>query len=150
MLALLRHPEQFERLRSEPSLASKTVEEMLRYDGPVKVLIRWVTETHELRGRTIEKGQRVFLLPASANRDSDRFPDADTFDIARSPNPHVAFGRGVHTCIGALLARIEARVAIPAIIDRLPNLRLDDTRDIVWEDSLASRALFDLHVLHDA
>lgn len=149
MLALLRHPDQLERLRADPSAAGRAVEELLRYDGPVKVLIRWVTETFELRGRTIEEGQRVFLLPAAANRDPERFPDPNALDIRRSPNPHLAFGRGVHTCIGALLARIEARVAIPAILDRLPGIRLDD-RELCWEDSLASRALHDLYVLHDA
>lgn len=149
LLALIRHPTELERLRADPSLAPKAIEELLRYDGPVKVLIRWVVEDFELHGREIRRGDRVFLLPASANRDETRFPDADALDVGRSPNPHVAFGKGIHTCIGALLARVEGRVALPRMLDRLRNVRLAE-RELRWEESLASRALQELHVVYDA
>jgi hypothetical protein len=149
MLALLENPDQLELLRDDPSLADKAVEEMLRYDGPIKVLIRWVTQDTRLGGEEIKAGERVYLLLQAANRDSEKFADADRFDIQRRPNPHVGFGRGVHTCIGALLARIETRVAIPALLARLPNVRRLEDHPLRWEDSLASRALRDLHVAYD-
>jgi cytochrome P450 len=149
LLALIRHPDQLDRLRAEPELTPKAIEELLRYDGPVKVLIRWVTEDHELHGREIRTGERVFLLLPAANRDPDRFPDPDALDVGRTPNPHVAFGKGIHTCIGALLARVEGRVAFPRMLDRLGNVRLAE-RELRWEESLASRSLQELHVLYDA
>jgi cytochrome P450 len=147
-LALMQNPDQLARLRDDPSLTNKAVEEILRFVGPIKILHRNVLEDMELRGRKIEAGQRVFLLPAAANRDPEKFPDPNSLDVGRSPNHHIAFGKGAHACIGALLARLEARVAIPRILDRLPNLRLSD-RELSFHDSLAALALHDLHVEYD-
>jgi cytochrome P450 len=148
VVTLLQHPDQLAALKADPALVATAVEEILRYEGAIKVLIRWVTDDVELHGKRIEAGQRVYLLPGSANRDEARFADPDTVDIARKPNPHVAFGKGVHACIGAQLARIESRAAIGAIFSRMPELRLAD-RPLEWTPSLASRALREVHVEHD-
>jgi cytochrome P450 len=147
---LLRHPDQLALLRADPKLAGKAVEEGLRTEGAIKVLQRWVTEDLELRGRRIRAGDRVFLLLAAANRDPERFEDPDRFDITRSPNPHIAFGKGMHTCIGAMLARLEMRMAVGRLVTRLPNLRLaDEGFRPEWQPSIASRAMRALPLRHD-
>ena len=148
ILALLDHQDQLERLRRRRDLIGRGVEELLRFTGPIKVLHRTVLEDFELHGRSITAGQRVFLIPAAANRDPERFPEPDTLDLPRRPNHHVAFGKGVHTCIGANLARIEARAAISAIVQRLPGLRLAE-QELVWQPSLASRSLEELRIEYD-
>jgi cytochrome P450 len=150
VLTLLHNPEQLELLRDEPDRAGSAVEEMLRFEGAIKVLIRWVVEDVELRGSLIRAGQRVFLLPAAANRDPERFEDPDTVDVTRSPNAHIAFGKGVHACIGAQLARLEMRVVLRRLIERLPGLRLSPDVQLQWQSSLASRSLKELLVEHDA
>jgi cytochrome P450 len=115
------------------------------------VLHRWVLEDLELRGKEIRAGDRVLLVPAAANRDPEKFPDPDRVDITRSPNPHLAFGKGVHACIGAMLARIEMRVAVARIVELLPGLRFaDDPPAFEWTPSLASRGLAELRIAHDA
>lgn len=152
MLMLIQHPQQMSLLRSDPDgLAAGTAEEALRFEGAIKVLHRWVAEDFELRGTKIEAGQRVFVLPAAANRDPLKFDDPEVVDITRSPNPHIAFGRGIHTCIGAQLARLEMRIAIAALVKRLPGLRLAvDPAELRWAPSLASRGLEEMPVEHDA
>jgi len=148
---LLENPDQLERVRADPSLSGKTVEEVLRVEGAIKVLHRWVIEDLELRGQPIRAGERVLLIPAAANRDPAKFEDPDRFDITRSPNPHLAFGKGVHTCIGAMLARIEMRIAVAAIAERLPGLRFaEDAPPPRWVESLAARGLAECKVAHDA
>jgi cytochrome P450 len=149
VLSLLRHPDQLARLRRHPELIPSAVEELLRIEGPIKTLVRWVLEDHELGGRTIRNGERVYLLISSANRDPDRFAEPERLDLGRAPNPHIAFGRGVHACIGAQLARIEMRVALGRILDRLPELALTDDQ-LTWNCSLASRSLAALPVSHRA
>jgi cytochrome P450 len=147
---LLDNPEQLELLRSDTTLSGKAVEEVLRVEGAIKVLHRWVLEDLELRGRQIRAGERVLIVPAAANRDPERFTDPDRFEITRSPNPHLAFGKGVHACIGAMLARIEMRVAVARIVERLPGLRYaDDPPSFSWTPSLASRGLAELRIAHD-
>jgi cytochrome P450 len=147
---LIEHPEALARVREDPKASGKAVEEVLRVEGAIKVLHRWVIEDLELRGRTIRKGDRVLLIPAAANRDPERFPHPDVFDIGRSPNPHLAFGKGVHACIGAMLARIEMRVAVARAVERLPGLRMAPGAPAPsWTPSLASRGLAELHVAHD-
>lgn len=146
---LLQRPDQLALLRERPDLINQTVEETLRYEGAIRVLIRWVTKDFTWHGKEIRAGQRVFLLLGGANRDPAKFGDPDRLDITRKPNPHVAFGKGVHACIGAQLARIETRIALAAIIDRLPGLRLAE-QDLQWTPNLASRALRAVHVEHDA
>ncbi|MCF1592590.1 cytochrome P450 [Streptomyces muensis] len=148
VLALLRHPDQLQQLKADRSLMPGAVEEMLRYDGPVKLVVRWVTRDLELGGEVLRAGDRAYLVNSAANRDPSVFDFPDSFDIRRSPNPHLAFGRGVHACIGAQLARIEMRVAIERILDRLPGLRL--AGEPQWLPSLASRAMRELRVTHDA
>jgi cytochrome P450 len=139
VLTLLHAPDQLERLRRDPGLMSPAVEELLRVDGPIKVVIRWVLEDHELLGKQVRQGER----------DPAKFADPGRVDLGRSPNPHVAFGRGIHACIGAQLARLEMRVALAKILERLPDLRLAEGQ-VHWNQSLASRSLKALHVSHSA
>jgi cytochrome P450 len=146
---LLRHPSQLDLLRAQPSLIGKAVEELLRFEGPIKILTRWVIDDLVLHDRRIEAGQRVFLVLAAANRDPRRFRDPGSLDIGRSPNPHIAFGRGPHTCVGAQLARIEARHAIGRVFERLPGLRLAD-QELQWQPVFAARSLVSVVVEHDA
>jgi cytochrome P450 len=145
-LALLQHPEQLERLRADPELIGPAVEELLRFDGPIKVLNRWVVAGTEVRGRAISPGERVHLVLASANRDPAKFAEPDVLDLGRSPNPHIAFGKGIHACIGAQLARMETRIAVARIVERMPELAL--AREPVWKDVLASRSMEELVVRH--
>lgn len=134
ILELLRHPEQMEMLREDPSIAPRAVEEILRYHGPSKSLTRGVVEDFELRGKQIEAGDRVLLSLAAANRDPRKFEDPDQFDITRGSMDHLAFGHGTHHCLGAPLARLEARTAFPAFVQAFPNLELA-TEDIQWKRS---------------
>ncbi len=150
VLTLINHPDQLALTNADPSLCASAVEEILRFEGPVKVIIRSVSEDFVLRDRQIKAGERVFLLPAAANRDPRRFGRQDSLDVTRSPNPHLTFGRGVHACIGAQLARIEMRVALARILERLPGLRLAEGFEPRWQQSLASRSLERLEVVHDA
>ncbi|GLZ45383.1 cytochrome P450 [Actinomycetospora sp. NBRC 106375] len=136
-----------DRLRDDPALVNPAVEESLRLVGPIKVLVRWVVADHELRGRTIREGERVYLLLPGANRDPERFPHPDTVDLARERATHVAFGRGIHACIGAQLARIETRIAVGTLLRRLPGLRV--AGDPEYLPTIASRAQTSLPVVHD-
>ncbi len=123
-LALLEHPDELARLRGAPDLVSSAVEEMLRYDAPAKSTVRWATTEIELGGKMIRPGERLLAFWAAANRDPATFADPDRLDVARSPNPHLGFGKGIHVCIGAPLARQEAIVAFPMLLERFPKLRL--------------------------
>ncbi|MCS6843901.1 MAG: cytochrome P450 [Caldilineales bacterium] len=124
VLALLRHPDQLERLRREPTLIAPAVEEILRYDPPLHLFNRWVLEDVEVRGQRFRRGDRVAVLLGAANRDPAQFANPDALDITRWPNPHVAFGGGIHYCVGAPLARLELQVALPILLERLPGLHL--------------------------
>jgi cytochrome P450 len=121
--ALLRHPAQLQRLRSEPALMKSSVEEMLRYDSPVQCVPRLLREDMEIAGTALPRGSRVWMLIGSAHRDDEAYADAATLDIARDA-PHVAFGAGIHFCLGALLARTEAQIALRVLLARAPALRL--------------------------
>lgn len=149
VLALLRHPDQLALLREQPELMPRAVEELLRIDGPIKILHRHVVETHEREGHTIEAGDRVFVALASANRDAEQFDHPDEVDITRHPNRHVAFGRGIHACIGAQLARLEMRHNVEGIVERLPGLRVADDAELAYVPSLASRVLRELPVTYE-
>lgn len=123
-LALLDHPAALEALRADPALVADAVEEMLRYDGPLLTATeRWASERMELGGATIEKGDLLLAGLASANRDPRKFEAPDRFDIRRRPNPHLSFGKGVHFCLGAPLARLEGRIAFETLLN-CPRLEL--------------------------
>jgi cytochrome P450 len=124
LLALLRNPAALRRLRADPSLAGPAVEELLRYDSPPQFVSRVVVEQCELRGTTLQAGDSVLLGIGPANRDPAVFAEPDRLDLGRTPNPHLAFGLGTHLCPGAQLSRLEARVAIPALLARFPRLDL--------------------------
>lgn len=121
---LLGHPESLARLRADMSLMPKAIEEVLRYRSPVQFVMRVATRDVELGGRTVCAGERVMGLIGSANFDEAQFPRAHRFDVTRSPNPHLSFGHAIHYCLGAPLARLEGRVALTALFDRLRNLEL--------------------------
>ncbi|MFE2286279.1 cytochrome P450 [Streptomyces sp. NPDC059443] len=125
--ALLAHPEQLADLRSDyDGLLDGAVEEMLRYDGPVEnSTARFATEDLVLGGVTIEAGSPVLVSLASGDRDGERFPDPDTFDIRRAAQGHLAFGHGIHFCLGAPLARMEAKIAVRSLLERFPDLTAD-------------------------
>ncbi len=142
---LHRHPEARERLRREPGLFPQAIEEFLRFDGPSKMMVRWPIEDLELRGRKIRRGERVFLLQNAANRDPEAFSEPDRLDLSRRPNAHLGFGFGIHYCLGAPLARLEAQLALPALLRRFPDLRVEtDTPE--WNPTLLSRGLRSLPV----
>ncbi len=124
MLALGRNPEQLELLRKEPSLMPQAVEEMLRYDGPVQSTVRHNDEPIEIGGVSIAAQTMVFVILAAANRDPAHFNRPDVFDITREPDGHLAFGDGIHFCLGAALARLEGAIAFASLIERFPHLRL--------------------------
>ena len=138
ILALLRNPQQLERLRAEPGLMENAVEELLRYDGPVQLTSRLAREDRELCGRTARRGDQVVLLLAGANRDPSAFPDPDRLDLGRRDVRHLAFSQGIHFCLGAQLARLEASLALGALVTRLPGLRLADA-SIRWSSNTVLR-----------
>ncbi|MEE1941030.1 cytochrome P450 [Streptomyces sp. TRM 70361] len=142
VLALLTHPDQLELLRSDPSLTENAVEEMLRYDGPVETsTTRFTTEPVEIGGTVIPGGgELVLVATADADRDPDRFPEPDRFDIRRPARGHLAFGHGIHHCLGAPLARLEGRIAVRALLDRCPALALDaDPAGLTWREGMLIR-----------
>ena len=121
MLTLLRHPDVLARLRRDPNMIILTVEEVLRYEPPVQYLTRTTLTDINIAGVTIPKGATLVLLLASGNRDPARFPDPDRFDPDRIDNEHFGFGRGIHYCVGAPLARMETHIALNALVRRLVN-----------------------------
>lgn len=127
VLALLSHPDQLAALRADFSLLDGAVEEMLRYEGPLETpTYRFTTEPLEIGGTTIPGGGELVLIAlADADRDPARFPDPERFDIRRDSRGHLAFGHGIHYCLGAPLARMEARIAIRSLLERCPGLVLD-------------------------
>jgi cholest-4-en-3-one 26-monooxygenase len=125
MLTLLQHPDQWAKLKADPSLLHTAVEEMLRWVTPVMYFRRTVQRDTELRGVKLKEGDKVCIYYGSANRDEDYFPDGDVFDIARNPNPHVTFGPGgAHFCLGANLARLEIKVMFEELLRRVPDMEL--------------------------
>ena len=145
-LALLRHPDQWELLKQDPAGRAKAAtEECLRYDSPVKSIQRIASEDVEMRGKVLRKDERVRWFISSANRDPDAFPEPETFDIARHPNQHVAFGSGTHHCLGATLARVEGQEVFKALAERFPGLRLTGG-ELAYQPSITFRSLKSLPV----
>jgi cytochrome P450 len=141
-LSFVRHPEQWAQFKQDPDgLAKSATEECLRYDAPVKTIQRIAAQDVEMsNGRVIRKDDRIRYLITSANRDPAKFPAADTFDITRHPNPHVAFGSGIHHCLGATLARLEGQEAFKALAQRFQGLQLEqDTLD--YQPSVTFRSI---------
>lgn len=142
-LALLQHPDQMARLREEPTLIKPAIEELVRYVAPVETATeRYACYDVTIAGTTIPKGELVLGVLASANRDSKHFANPDTLDIAREHNHHLGFGQGMHYCLGAPLARLEAQIAISTLVKRAPNLRLKVAPDQVrWRKGYIVRGL---------
>ena len=124
LLALLEHPDEFQKLRQDPSLVGRAADEIVRWTTPVNHFVRTATEDYELRGQTIRKGDSTALFYASANRDEEVFEDPFSFRIDRSPNPHLGFGIGEHFCLGSHLARMDLRVFFRQLVERVESIEL--------------------------
>lgn len=145
ILALLRHPDEMVKLRRDPALISLAIEELLRYDSPVQWTARITNTDVEIQGRKIPSESMIIIAIGSANRDPSHFADPDRLDIARADNRHVAFGFGIHFCLGAPLARVEGQIALGTLLRRMPTLTLQ-TPTTVWRESSALRGLKSLPV----
>ncbi|HYU75979.1 MAG TPA: cytochrome P450 [Ktedonobacteraceae bacterium] len=148
-LVLLDHSEQLAKLKADLSLVPSAVEELLRFNGPVTMPVpRFATEDSELAGQQIKKGDILITALISANRDERQFTDPDELNIARTLNRHIAFGQGIHICLGAPLARLEGDIAFTTLLRRMPNLRLGVPREsITWRASANLRGLTALPVV---
>jgi pimeloyl-[acyl-carrier protein] synthase len=140
LLALLRHPDQWQMLRSDPGLIAGAVEELLRYDSPAQVVARTALQDVEFHGRSILEGQGLVLLIGSANRDPEVFSQPDRLDITRQGPNNLAFGRGIHHCLGAPLARLEARIVFETLLERFADMRLL-IADPPYRDNVVLRGL---------
>jgi cytochrome P450 len=142
LLALYRHPDQLALLKSNPSLITNAIEEFLRYDSSVQMTGRVAMEDVELAGKTIAKGENVLCLLGSANRDPEVYPDRpETLHITRPNVKPLSFGGGIHFCLGAQLARIEAEIAIATLLRRIPDLRIDNVDNPEWRSTFVLRGL---------
>jgi cytochrome P450 PksS len=151
-LAFLQHPDQWELLKRDagatlPPLISRATEECLRYDSPVISIQRLASEDVEMRGKVLRKEDRIRWFISPANRDPEKFDEPDKFDITRHPNSHVAFGNGVHHCLGAGIARLEGQEVFKALAERFPSLRLEvDGKELEYQPSITFRSLKSLPV----
>ena len=148
MYALFEHPDELEKLRRDHSLIERAIEESLRFYSPVDFsTARWAAEDMEFKGEIIKRGDMVLASLASANRDERTFKEADTFDVTRKPNPHMAFGYGIHFCLGAPLARLEGKIAFEKLLSAFPSMKMVGNPDESnWRDMFLLRGLKDLHV----
>ncbi|MFI8240338.1 cytochrome P450 [Streptomyces sp. NPDC085866] len=151
LIALFRHPDQLARLRDTPDLLPRAVEELLRHDSAFELTTwRFFDRDSDLHGTTIPAGDSVIVSLCAANRDPRRFPAPDTLDLDRSPNPHLAFGHGIHFCPGAALARAELRIALGTLLARLPGLHLAVAdEDLAWIPAVLGRGTHHLPVGYD-
>jgi hypothetical protein len=145
LLALLQFPGELAKLRADAALAPAAVEELLRYDGPTNAQVRIVQREHELHGKRLRAGERVFILLSAANRDPRAYADPDRVDLARNGPPHLSFGFGPHICLGFPLARLESQIALPAVLARWPRLELTGA-PLEWLNSMVFRGLKSLPV----
>jgi cytochrome P450 len=144
-LAVLRQPEAASAWRDDPMLTAPAVEELLRYDGPTAAMVRIAREDVAIDGRTIRRGDRLFLMISAANRDPRQFAEPDQLDLRRTDNRHLGFGHGIHFCLGAPLARLEGQIALPALLARFPRLAPGRAAP-EWLDSLVFRGMRSLPV----
>ena len=145
-LAFLQHPDQWALYKEDPAGRAKwATEECLRYDAPVKSIQRLASQDIEMRGKVMEKNDRIRWFISSANRDPEKFANPNTFDITRQPNPHVAFGNGVHHCLGATLARVEGQEVFKALAERFPGLQME-SEELEYQPSITFRSLKSLPV----
>lgn len=144
--ALMCHHDQLEKLRRQPDLMNSAIEEALRFHSPVELTtIRWTAEPFILHGQEIKRKDVIIISLASANRDEKIFPNADMFDIERKNNLHIAFGHGIHFCLGAQLARLESKIAISTLLRRCPNIQIKGGKEqIKWKGNFLMRALEEL------
>jgi cytochrome P450 len=141
---LFQHPDALARLRADPSLLPRAIEELLRYDTPLSLFERWVLEPIEVEGVAIPRGDEVALLFGSANRDPDAFDRPDALDLARDPNPYLSFGAGIHYCLGAPLAKLELGIAFESLLRRVPEMELVEPPR--WKPTFVLRGLQALRV----
>ena len=136
VLALLQHPDTLKEIKTNPEIIPSVIEELLRYDSPVeRTLTRFVTEDIELSGQQFRRGDLVIVILGSANRDETQFPSSAVLDIHRKQNPHIGFGKGIHYCLGAPLARLEGEIALRVLFGRIPDLTLNIPLDeLEWRD----------------
>ena len=141
---LLKNPEQREVMLGSPEQLEAAVEEVLRYESPIQRLSRVITEDFELHGQTLRKGQKAFLMIGAANRDSRQFPEGDRLDLRRQENRHIAFGFGLHYCLGAALGRLEGQIALSTLLRRFPKMKLVEEPERL--ENVAFRGFKSLHV----
>ncbi|MGH2760664.1 MAG: cytochrome P450 [Actinomycetota bacterium] len=144
LYTLLRHPDELDRLRKDPSLAASTIEEVLRFEPPVQATARVSLVDTTIGDTPVRCGQQGLIMLASANRDTTVFDDPQSFDVGRAPNPHLTFGGGHHFCPGAALARLEGQIAIGALVQRFPNLEL--VAEPEWRQTVTLHGLKELHI----
>lgn len=146
ILALIENPDQLDLLKNQSELIHTAIEESLRFNGPVEFSTsRWANEDVELRGKSIRRGELIVVALNSANHDPQQFKDADLFDITREKSPHLAFGKGIHLCLGAPLARLEGEIAITSLLKRFPGLKLAVDKDqLEWRPGMIVRGIKEL------
>ncbi|MET3576731.1 cytochrome P450 [Bhargavaea ullalensis] len=149
VMTLLQHPDQLKLLKEQPDLIKKAVEEILRFEGPVEFSTsRWAGEDLEFKGQLMKKGDLVIIILNSADHDPEKFDDPEVFDITRKKSVHLAFGFGIHTCLGAPLARLEGEIAISSFFNRFPESRLGTAPDeLEWRPGMIVRGVKELPVI---
>ena len=145
MILLLKHPQQLARLQSEPDLMANAIEEILRFEPPVKLMPRFATEDIEFKGCKLKKNQLFLVSISSANRDEKANPNPEVFDVARKNINHVAFGYGIHLCLGLSLARLEGKIALQTLLSRFPHMTLAE-QDLHWDTSVLVRGTRHVYV----
>jgi cytochrome P450 len=149
MLEFMEHPDQLARVEADHTLIPSALEEVLRINSPVQATVRRAVKDQEFQGKQFEKGQQIVVWIAAANRDPEQFPEPLTFDITRSPNRHLAFGMGIHFCLGSPLARLEAKVAMEELLKRAKNFRRTDERVLPRVPTFIMRGVRELPIAFD-
>ncbi|HWO98345.1 MAG TPA: cytochrome P450 [Bacillus sp. (in: firmicutes)] len=149
ILALLENPGQLSLLKNQPELIHSAVEESLRFNGPVEFSTsRWASEDLDFKGQSIRRGDLIIIALNSANHDPQQFEDPEIFDITREKSPHLAFGKGIHLCLGSPLARLEGEIAINSLIQRFPNMRLAVSKDeLEWRPGMIVRGVKEIPLI---